>query len=216
MDTYIDEYYSNGVSLGDSTSSYIDADYGGYVTQGLLRFDHLFGDQAGQIASDTLINSAVLELDVSNGGDSLLVHEMLQSWTDAASWSSFTNGVQANDIDSASASVASTGSISTGTLQIDVTSSLQAWQTNPDNNQGWAFLPTGNNGVRFGAAEGSNAPRLVVDISQDTAIKTTPEGGSDSLIGGSGNDTLYGDEGKDILNGTDENSRGILEQDSLT
>ena len=48
-------------------------------------------------------------------------------------------------------------------------------------------------------------------------IKLTPEpdGGNDSLIGGSGDDSLYGGDGDDILNGTDNVAVGLFEQDSL-
>ena len=47
-------------------------------------------------------------------------------------------------------------------------------------------------------------------------LSPEPDGGNDSLIGGSGDDSLYGGDGDDILNGTDSVVIGLFEQDSLT
>ncbi len=204
VDTLIHENQPNA-DFGDATAIYVDVE-GAHPVQGLMRFDNLFGEQAGQIAQNANINSAVLELDVSKLGDSLLVYEMRQNWLDSASWNSFSNGIHTNGVEAASTPVAVTGPVSTGILQIDVTASLQAWQANPTTNYGWAFLPEGHIRVDFDSAEGSNAPRLVVDINA----------GNDELTGGSGHDTLNGGEGNDFLNGTDSVASGLNELDILS
>ncbi len=175
VDTYIhggtpDTNNSGAVSLN------VDGDNDGAAVQGLIRFDNIFGSQTGQIASDATINSAFLELEVFDDGDSLEMYEMLQSWTDTATWNSLGNGIQANGTEAKSTSVATTGSVNIGKLTIDVTATLQAWQANPNANHGWAFLPTGTDGVDFNSAEGGIAPRLVVDINQGAATSDIPDG----------------------------------------
>ncbi len=165
VDTYI-HGNNPSTSYGGSTSLNVDGSDGGDPVQGLIRFDDIFGDQAGQIALDDTINSAILELNVSDGGDGLQVYDMLQSWSDSATWNSLGNGIQADGVEAASAPVATTGSVVNGVLQIDVTASLQAWRQNPTANYGWALLSTGGNGVDFDSTEGNNAPRLIVDVNQ--------------------------------------------------
>ena len=91
----------------NATALNVDADDWGAPVQGLLRFDDLFGNQPGQIALDDAINSAVLELNVLDPGSSLLVYEMMQSWSDTDTWNSLGNGIQTNGIEAASTSVAS-------------------------------------------------------------------------------------------------------------
>ncbi|MEM9818787.1 MAG: LamG-like jellyroll fold domain-containing protein, partial [Cyanobacteria bacterium P01_D01_bin.6] len=156
--------------FGSETSINIDGNDNGTPVQGLIRFDNLFGNQAGQIALSDTIDSAILELQVSDAGNSLLIYDMLQSWTEYANWNSFTNGIQANNIDAASSAVATTGSVSTGTLQIDITASVRAWQANPSNNRGLTFLSTGNDGVEFWSSESGNGPRLVVDVDRADSL----------------------------------------------
>ena len=151
-------------------------DLGGKV-QSLIRFDDIFGSQPGQIAWYDTINSAFLELEVTgSGGDSLQIYEMLQNWTDSATWNSLGNGIQADGVEAATTSVATTAFVNPGKLTIDVTASLQAWQANPNANYGWAFLSTGTDGVDFYSAEGGNAPRLVVDVNQDSNTVNLTQG----------------------------------------
>ena len=195
--------YSNAASIN------VDGADGGNLVQGLIQFEHLFGGQSGQIGLNDTINSAVLELNVTSQGNSLEIYELLQSWTDASTWNSWNNGVQADGVEAKTTPVAVTSFVSTGILSIDVTASLQAWQADPTANHGWAFLPTGVDGVDFDSAEGGDAPRLLVDVS-------TPVGGNDQLTGGSGNDILNGGEGNDILNGSNKIALGLNEQDTLS
>ena len=194
--------YSNAASIN------VDGANWGYPVQGLIQFEHLFGGQSSQISLNHTINSAVLELNVTGQGNSLEVYELLQSWTGASTWNAWDNGVQTDGVEAKTTSVAVTSFVSTGTLTIDVTASLQAWQADPTANHGWAFLPTDVDGVDFDSAEGGAAPRLLVEVSR-------PEGGNDQLTGGSGDDTLNGGSGNDILNGTDSIAIGFNEQDVL-
>uniref|UniRef100_UPI0011774F71 DNRLRE domain-containing protein n=1 Tax=Calothrix rhizosoleniae TaxID=888997 RepID=UPI0011774F71 len=168
VDTYIHGNNPNA-NNSSSTSLNVDSRYRREPVQGLIRFDDIFGSQTGQIALDDTINSAVLEIDVSNRGNSLEVYELLQSWTDTATWNSWENGIQTNGTEAKSTSVATTGYVNKGILTIDVTASLQAWQADPTSNYGWAFLPTDTNNVEFDSAEGTNAPRLLVNVEEATS-----------------------------------------------
>ena len=194
--------YSNAASIN------VDGADWGHPAQGLIQFEHLFGGQSGQIGLNDTINYAVLELNVTGQGNSLEVYELLQSWTGASTWNSWSNGVQADNIEAKTNPVGVTSFVTTGILTLDVTASLQAWQADPTANHGWAFLPTGTDGVDFDSAEGGHAPRLLVEVS-------TPEGGNDQLTGGSGDDILNGGAGNDILNGSNNQVLGLNEQDTL-
>ncbi|KST63448.1 hypothetical protein BC008_18305 [Mastigocoleus testarum BC008] len=168
VDTQLNGYYWT-TSYSNATSLNIDSNDLGYPIHSLIRFEDIFGAQEGQIALDGTINSAFLELDVSDPGSSFKVHEMLKSWSDNVtwySWDTYDNGVSANGVEASNTAVATTGSVSAGILRIDVTESLKSWQTDPTSNYGWAFLPTGSDGVDFDSAEGAKAPRLVVDVEQ--------------------------------------------------
>ena len=195
----------NDTSLGVDSSS---------AEHSLIRFEDIFGNQAGQIALNGTINSAVLEIDVSDSGNSFKVHQLLQNWADTSTWNSWGSGIQANGVEAASTVVATTGSVSTGILQIDVTASLQAWIANPSTNMGWVFLPTGSDGVDFDSAEGGNAPRLVVDYIMNET-QSTPVEGNDNITGNGGHDVIHGGAGDDVINGTDQIVAGYLERDVL-
>ena len=109
----------------------IDGDNDGNPVQSLIRFEDIFGTQAGQIALDDTINSAILEINVSGEGSSIELYEMLQSWSDTDTWNTLGNGIQADGAEAGLNPIATTGSVAIGTLTIDVTASLQAWQANP-------------------------------------------------------------------------------------
>ncbi|MGI9284295.1 MAG: phytase [Pseudomonadales bacterium] len=144
----------------------------GADVQALLKFDGIFGDAPGQISADAAIISATLELQVTSRGHSLALHRMLQEWNDAATWNSFVDGVQADDFEAQSIAEATTGWVSTGRLQLDVTATLLTWQQDSSSNQGWVLLPTGSNGVDFDSAEGETAPRLVVQTARSSSTPT--------------------------------------------
>ncbi len=84
--------------------------------------------------------SAGLELTVTNPGNSLNLHRMLQGWAETDTWNSLVGGVQADDVEAAAAADASTGTVGTGTLSIDVAGSLAAWQESPSGNFGCGVL----------------------------------------------------------------------------
>ncbi|VEP18260.1 hypothetical protein H1P_730001 [Hyella patelloides LEGE 07179] len=166
VDTFLQEASPNADNSNADTLNVDARDDGGEV-QTILRFESIFGNQPEQIAQGAEIISAELELDVSNPGSNIEFHRLLQDFDDTDTYSSFDNGVQANDLEAVSTPDAVTGSVATGVLSVDVTDSLQTWQENPDSNFGWAILPTNNNGVDFDSAEGNNPPRLIVEYAVD-------------------------------------------------
>ena len=211
VDTQLNGYNSN-TSYGSATSLNIDNDDLGSPAQTLIRFEDIFGSQAGQIAVDENIESAFLEINVSNPGNSFKVYELLQNWSDTSTWNSWGNGIQTNGVEAASTSIATTDWVNIGILRIDVTASLQAWQADPTTNYGWALLSTGLDGIDFDSAEGINAPRLVVNVNQ---ASSSSGAGNDIITGNGGNDTISGGAGDDIINGTDEIVAGYYEKDVL-
>lgn len=134
----------------------------GNDAQALIRFEDIFGNLPGQVSLDAKIVSAKLELQITNEGDSMQLHRMLAAWQDTDTWNSLGGGVQPDGIEALILPDAITGSVSSGILSIDVTNSVLAWQANPATNQGWVFLPTGDDGVDFFSAEGSIAPKLSI------------------------------------------------------
>jgi hypothetical protein len=137
------------------------ADEDDFHAQALLRFDAIFGSEAAQIPAGSEIISAQLALNVTNSGASMDLHRMQAAWADTNTWSSF-GGIQPGDEAELTADV-STDAVGTGVFTIDVTKSLQAWTDQPiATNFGWAFLPTGTDGVDFDSAEGATSPKLTV------------------------------------------------------
>ncbi|MFT5527870.1 MAG: hypothetical protein ACI9HK_005856, partial [Pirellulaceae bacterium] len=134
----------------------------GQDVQALLRFDSIFGSAAGQIPAGSLITSASLAVEVTNVGDSLDVHRMLQPWSDSDTWNSLVGGVANDDIEANSVPDVSSGSVGAGTFTIDVTSSLANWSSDPNGNLGWVMRPTNTNGVDFHSSEGTTPPKLTV------------------------------------------------------
>ncbi|MCA9248916.1 MAG: DNRLRE domain-containing protein, partial [Planctomycetales bacterium] len=131
-------------------------------TQTLLRFDNIFGDQLGQIPADAIILTATLTLDVTNEGDGLAVHRLLQPFADTDNWDDWIDGIQADDFEAAATPSSTTGAVRVGAFEIDVRASLLDWLANPADHFGWALLPTGNNGVDFHSSEAATPPRLEV------------------------------------------------------
>ncbi len=134
----------------------------GLDAQTLLRFNTLFGNGAGQIPINATLQSATLQLQVTNPGNRLNFHRMLANWTDFDTWTSLNGGIQNDGVEAVATADVSTGTVVAGLFSINVLASLQAWKINPATNLGWAVLPTGSDGVDFNSSEGTTKPRLVV------------------------------------------------------
>ena len=177
VDTTLDQGSPNE-DLSTESSLNIDNDSpggSGNAVQSLLRFENLFGPSNGRIPASATMFSATLYLDVSNAGSALELHRMLVNWNDSDTWNSLIDGVSADDLEASALYDVLTGAVTTGVMEMDVLTSLQAWQSDPVLNRGWAILPTGGNGVDFDSAEGAVAPRLEVQFSSDSNPDPDPD-----------------------------------------
>jgi hypothetical protein len=139
---------------------------GNQVGQGLVRFDSIFGTNAGQVPTNAIIQSAKLVLftptNVSGSSyessDVFRLHRMIIDWNDSATWDSLGGGVSADNIEAASAATFSLIPAVDGAPAIfDVTSDVDLFRTGTAN-RGWLLRPstTGSgNGWTFKSSEAS-------------------------------------------------------------
>lgn len=151
-----------GAPGGSLAEISIDASDGGFPSQGLLRFDGVFGPGAGQVGADRVITSATLTLQVTSAGSGIRFHEMLQAWDGGSlTFASAGDGIQADGTEAAVAAVLEVGAndpganVGEGPLVLDLTLALQRAQAGLAPH-GWAllpFVPEGTNGIDFLSAE---------------------------------------------------------------
>jgi len=155
-------------AFGSKRSIEADGEDHGTQVQALLRLDDLFGESAAQIHGDDEILSAMLVLNVANQGDAVTLHRMLVDWNEADTWNTFGgDGIAADQVEAVATPDAATEALPPGTVSIDVTSSVRAWQADPVSNHGWVLFSTGSNLVGFDSREAlvvANRPRLVVEV----------------------------------------------------
>jgi hypothetical protein len=174
-------------NYGSESDVSVDGDDGSPGLQpnhGLIRFDGLFGNGAGQIGSGFTVVSATLTLNVFNPGSGFAVHDVLIDWAQgSATWNSFGSGVQANGIEAAVLPVFSIGAndgaenVSNGLLVLDVTASLQGVLAGNLPGYGWALLPftNGTNGIDFDTSEYGDITTLRPLLSVEVAPVPEPE-----------------------------------------
>ncbi len=146
---------------------------------GLLRFGSIIGDDPWQIALGSNIAKATLRLYVESGGNDIYMLLMNAGWDEAtAKWADYgANGI--DDPTDASFVRELEGRPHPGSLlghsdefiEIDVTAELQFW-ANGGANHGWAFTPSGADGVDFSTSESiilSHRPKLSVNIVPEPA-----------------------------------------------
>ena len=177
-DTMLLQASPNQTSQSATTLTLVNSP--GSTSQGLLEFNNIIGNAAGQVPPGAKIVSAMLQWATSDTSNTTCeLHRMLVPWSDAtATWNSMTNGIQADGIESlltADTVVSPTGTSLLPLTTTDVTTSLQAW-ANGAANDGWAMLPTGNDSWGFSSCEGANPPVLTVTY-------MTPEPSTFALLG---------------------------------
>jgi hypothetical protein len=161
------------VNGGGNWSVSVDFDDGpgdNNPTHGLLAFDDLFGAGAGQIKPTDVVQNATLRVYIQSVGSGWTWNEMLQPWDEyTATWNSWTDGIQADDVEALAAPVFSDGAGNgaanvvgdiDGYYYVDVTDSLKKWQSGTLANNGWAILPFvgGTNGIDFQAGDDLDYP----------------------------------------------------------
>lgn len=153
------------------------SDEGGF-NFGMLRFENIFGAGAGQVSPTATILNAVLTLNVTNEGGATQIatmHNLLLPFDEDLDFFEFGDGAGFDPrpaIDYEEEVLNSIPGPSAGdVLELDVTSSLQAWQGGQANH-GWVFIPGGTNGVGIASSEApNNQPKLTVTIAGTASIK---------------------------------------------
>jgi hypothetical protein len=182
-------------SFATATSINVDgSDSSGLRNQGLLSFQNLFGNSAGQVPVGAIIDSATLTLQVTDGtSQQVTFHRMLKDWVglSSLSWNGLGNGIQTDGVEAMAAADVTLASVAGGTRNIDVTQSVRAWATGAAN-FGWSILMNGTNGWDFTSSEGAVAPKLTVDWHMPTPGIAVSETGGSTVVteGGSGDNLL--------------------------
>ncbi|HWB03987.1 MAG TPA: alkaline phosphatase family protein [Verrucomicrobiales bacterium] len=123
---------------------------GAQDAQILVRFDNLFGSSVAQVPAGAVIRSAKLILSTPantagsdfDSDDTFRAHRMITDWTHTATWNSLNGGVDANDVEAASASSFSlVPDIDGGPAIFDVTADIEAFQSGTANH-GWVLRPS--------------------------------------------------------------------------
>lgn len=157
--------------LGDAVTISIDGDDGNpglQPNQALVRFDDI-----ADFLPEGELTSATLVLEVLDPGSGFSVHEMLVDWDESTTWDDLGDGVQIDGIEAAVDAVAVVGrdtggqNVSTGTLEIDLTESIEAYLAGESDNLGWVLVPfeNGTNGIDVHSSEASSLslrPSLVL------------------------------------------------------
>src|SRR5688572_19428773 len=168
-------------SFGGDAAVVVDLDdnsslQGNQPSQGLLRFDNLFGGSVGQVPQGAAITAATLTLrtgtdtsDESTTPSSL--HRMLADWNEASTWNSMNGGVTADGAEAAATADGTvTPSLLGGAVTFDVRATVQSWANNPAVSFGWALLAGGTNGWRLESSEAADpAVRPQLSITYDSA-----------------------------------------------
>ncbi len=186
QDTYVSSA-ATSTAYGNANSVLVDDP----SQHGLIRFDNIFGSGGGQIAYGSTITSASLSIYVT-GTDNLdivNVHRMLSAWTEASTWSSLTNGVQANNVEAATTISYSIDAGVGGWITITgLTATVQAWSDGAAN-QGWALLSNGADNWTFHSSEFATVslrPYLTVAFSAPQSADIDLDANNSSGATGSG------------------------------
>jgi hypothetical protein len=137
------------------------------LSYGLLRFENIFGSGANQIPNNAAILSASIVYFVTNVGNTADIDEATSDWDESTTFNNFP-GDPLNQGDNVTTAPATP----TGSYNIDVTSSISKWLSNPSLNKGWIFIPTGSNGTDASSSENGtvpNRPKLIVSYNLSDA-----------------------------------------------
>jgi Calcineurin-like phosphoesterase len=216
-DIKLDRANPSAVNATAPTIAIENDDTAAIVTQGLIKFDGIFGSGASQVAPDQDIARATLRLyvdaAVSNSqGSGLLLHRASTDWSTSSTWNSLADGIVANGIeaqyveeDSAGASNGSEN-VKQGTwIELDVTDSLRSFRHGAAN-QGWALLPwaSGSNALIFNTSEAANParrPQLAVEVTADQVVTQSFKNGVNGYA--AARDTWVGESAPTTQHGSD-------------
>ena len=143
----------------------------------VIKFPNIFGGGANQIPLGSTIISATLTGQVYNGGDDMLLYQLIEGWVEASvTWNEASTGVSwtnAGADGTGSHKATSVGTLSgvIGSQSIDVTTSVQNWSFG-ELNEGWLLKHTGTSGLKIRSSDYETAaerPRLTVTYAANTA-----------------------------------------------
>ena len=149
-DTPASTYGTNQDLSADLDTS--SAATGNQVGQVLIRFDSIIGTGLSQIPTNAVIHSAKLILytpltpsgvsDDYDSDDTFRLHRMLVNWNNSSTWNSLVDGVNADNVEAASAATFSLVPEVDGAPAIfDVTSDIDLFRTGTTN-LGWVIRPS--------------------------------------------------------------------------
>ncbi len=154
------------------------------VRQGLVKFNDIFGNGAGQIPFGATINSATLIVDVVNDSNSSMLmslYRMQQDWSEStATWNSFgaIPGVQASEGEASDlppdavlfdSDTSAENPLTAG--RFDVTRSLEYWASGAPN-FGWLIESAATNGWDFRTKESAQSQRPRLEITFNAPAST--------------------------------------------
>ncbi len=156
QDTFLQESDPGAVNGASAEWEWDDDDPNGTDQRNfaLVQFGAIFGNGPGQIPVGSTIQSATLRYTLFDPGVDAEAHEMLFAWSEADSLSSLCTDSSCDAGEEyATAVLGAALGAPTGAQTIDVTSSLQAWSTDPSLNRGWAIIPPAISGAAGGGAQ---------------------------------------------------------------
>ncbi|MCD0458207.1 choice-of-anchor I family protein [Roseiconus lacunae] len=193
---------------------FIDANDG--QGRGLIRFDDIIGEAAGQIpAGARVITARLRTASIENNaqGDGARFFPMLSSWEATDTYNSLVDGVSIDGVEVATEYTAAAGNpnrdpnVQAGFHDWDVTADVQAWVSGQRDNFGWLFEPweSGTDGWGFQTSDSAELlyrPQLevVYAIVDEAEIEVT---------GSNDQDIQNGDTFVSPLDGTDFGSADV-------
>jgi len=171
-DTYIGRDFTS--AKGHETTLKVDGKYNNYSGSSLIRFDNILWGEAG-ITKGALIQSAELDLNVTNTGEAFTVHQMLRDWSESDTYASLGDGITADGTEAASQALGTFESSVFGWQTLDITGAINTWLADPASNFGLLLRPVAgiSNGIDFDSSESANAPKLTVKFWTGDATETT-------------------------------------------
>jgi hypothetical protein len=174
-------------NYGEDPSAVIDGNFEGETSQGVIRFDSIFGE--GLIPDGAMIDNATLRFHTSaqsnaQSTDTIRLYRMLRGWTEGGiTWNSMQDGL---DTDGLEAILGANGglvpSVQDGFITFDVTESLAAWAAGAPNN-GWVIVDGGNDAWRWDTSEaGATGDRPLLSVTYRTIGTPVPEPGSALVV----------------------------------
>jgi hypothetical protein len=162
QDTFVHQNFPTTIEGSVVSWKWDTEDPVGFQAFGLIRFDGIFGSNAGQIPAGSTITSATLSLVGFNAtaAPAGTINEVAVDWQAASvMWDTFGGdaGVQSDEFRASPSFAAplmtgATAGTPVGAV-IDVTASLQSWSGNPALNFGWVFRPNSNDGAEVYSAD---------------------------------------------------------------